>query len=66
MAETRNLFGRAAYLSPFNITAGPVPPTDDFRQPIATADAMDEAEGVSDIAFAAGIRTDDHREWSKT
>ena len=66
MTEARNLFGRAAYLFPFSITAGAVAPTDDFRQPIAAADAMDETEGVSDIALAAGIRADDHREWSKT
>ena len=42
--------------------AGPYLPPSDLRKRVATADAVEEAEGVADVALAAGVGPYDYRE----
>ena len=37
-------------------------PPRDFGERVATADPMQEAKGVKDVALSAGVGADDHRE----
>ena len=62
LAEPNDLGSCTAYRFPLDLTSGTVLAADDVRQPITAPDAVQEAEGIPDVALAACIGPDEHRE----
>ena len=58
--ESDNFIGRSADRPPLTLAAGTIFAADDFSQRIAPADTVQEAEGIPDVAFAAGVRSHDY------
>ena len=60
--QATDLFRSASNRHPFGLTAGSVLAAHDFRQRVAAPDAMQESEGVANVALAARVRAHDYGE----
>ena len=61
-AETNDLVHGAAHGRPFELRPRSVLGAQNLDEPVSAPDAVEEPEGVPDVALAASVRPDDHGE----
>ena len=65
MTKTDDLAHRPPNSHPLKLSPRPVLPSQNLRQGIAPADAVEKAEGIAYVAFTAGVGAYDYGKWAK-
>ena len=60
LSEGNKFAGGSADRVPLNLSARSIPPADNIRERVAETDAVQKAEGITDVALAARVGTDNY------